>query len=396
MGLPKGMHRINPILGVAVPRVIILKALTLLMAVMCLPEKGTASSKEDPEIAHYRRLVASKPSNIQVNVTYQDLVLKSNPSERATLQNEYEKKLKSRGANAANLYLYGRILTDPDERLGYLLRAVKADATLYQARVDLGRAYYHAGDYDTAISHYKSALNLRPSSGFTRNLLGLAYYYKGYVDQATAEYRKAIELNDRYIDAYLNLGLTYLYTDRAVQAIHVYEQALTVETDGSEKRYVYRNLGMALAQMERIDDAKAAYRKALELDPTYSDAYISLGNLAFNSGDYKNAGGLYEKALENSSESGELQLKLGLSSFNQKNFKKGIVHLQQAVKLDSTQTDAYYYLGLACFNDGQNALAMDALEKYVSQEHRYSKNATVFKAKQLIGDLKRIKIREIY
>ena len=100
--------------------------------------------------------------------------------------------------------------------------------------------------------------------------------------------------------------------------------------------------------------------------------------------------------MENSSGSGELQLKLGLAYFNERTYKKGIGHLQKAVHLDSTQTDVYYYLGLACFNDGQNDLAREALEKYVAKEHRYSRNTTVFKAKQLIGDLKRIKIREMY
>ncbi|MBB31888.1 MAG: hypothetical protein CME25_23665 [Gemmatimonadetes bacterium] len=369
--------------------------LTFLVFCLLIGWLGEARAVEDAEIAHYRRLSTNKPSNVQANVTYQDLKLKSDPSSRGNLQELYKKRLASK-ESAVSLYLYGRLLTDPDEHLSHLVRAVKADEGFYQARVDLGRAYYHSGNYDTAISHYKVALEIRPSSGFVRNLLGLAYYYKGYVDQATAEYRRAIELNERYIDAYLNLGLTYLYTDRADQAVGVYRKALEVDSDGSEKRYVYRNLGMALAQSGSLREAQRAYEKAVEIDPTYADAYISLGNMAFNQGDYEGAAELYEKALENSSGSGELQLKLGLAYFNEKTYKKGIGHLQKAVHLDSTQTDAYYYLGLACFNDGQNDLAREALEKYVAKEHRYSRNTTVFNAKQLIGDLKRIKIREMY
>jgi tetratricopeptide (TPR) repeat protein len=365
-----------------------------ILALICI-WCGEAYAKEDAEIAHYRRLSTSKPSNVQANVTYQDLLLKSDLASRRLLKIEYKKRLSTK-ESAVALYLYGRLLTDPEAYLSHMIQSVKADNGLYRARVDLGRAYYHSGDYDTAISHYKIALQIRPSSGFVRNLMGLAYYYKGYVDQATAEYRRAIDLNARYIDAYLNLGLTYLYTDRPGQAIEVYEQALNVETDGSEKRYVYRNLGMALAQSGKHREAEHAYNKALEIDPTYADAYISLGNLSFNRGEYEVAAEQYEKAVENSSGSGELQLKLGLAYFNERTFKKGIGHLQKAVHLDSTQTDAYYYLGLACFNDGQNDLAREALEKYVAKEHRYSKNATVFKAKQLIGDLKRIKIREMY
>ncbi|MDA0745775.1 MAG: tetratricopeptide repeat protein [bacterium] len=346
------------------------------------------------EVAHLKRRIASSQGDIRAHVDYQDLLLKM--SRRQELLQEYKIYLDKEPGRAIYIYLYGRLLTSPKETLKYMKRAVSKDATLFQARVDLGRAYYHTGEYDLAISHYNAALEMRPTSAFVRNLLGLAYYHKGHADRAVIEYERAIENNNRYLDAYLNLGLTYFYTGKIDEAIRVYQQALELNAGEDDRHFIYRNLGMAYAQKGEIDQAEQAYVEALKFSPDYAEAYVSLGNLAFNQGKYQTAIEKYNKAVINLPNDPSLRLKLGLAYFNEKAFGDAIQNLQKTVELDSAQTDAYYYLGLASFNEGRNDLAMNALETYVEKERRFSRNAVVFKAKQLIDDLKRIQIRDLY
>lgn len=355
------------------------------------PVQGAEVVGSEAELAHFRRLINVRPEDIQANMHYQDLMIRAD--RRRELLTEYLKRLQARPGSAVGLYLYGRLLTRPDERLEYLRRSIRADPRIFHARVDLGRTHYHKGDYDAALAQYRSALELKPGSAFVRNLMGLAYYHKGYADQAVAEYKRAVRLNDKFTDAYLNLGLTYIYTGKPDKAVEIYEQALRFQPDATERRYIYRNLGMAYAQEGKLGKARAAYLKALEIDPQYGEAYVSLGNLAFNRGDYKGAVETYGKAAEAGADDASVYLKLGVSYFNIRNYDSAITHLQKAVRSDSLQTDAYYYLGLACFQDGRYDDAREALEAYVRKEKRISKNSVVFDAKQLLDDLNRLRIR---
>lgn len=355
------------------------------------PVQGAEVGGNEAELAHFRRLIKVRPEDIQANMHYQDLMIKADRRREALA--EYLKRLNARPRSAVRLYLYGRLLTRPDERLEYLKRSTRADPRIFHARVDLGRTYYHKGNYDSALAQYRAALELKPRSAFVRNLMGLAYYHKGYADQAVAEYRRAVKLNDRFTDAYLNLGLTYIYTGRADKAVDIYEQALRFQSDAEERRYIYRNLGMAYAQEGKLGKARAAYLKALEIDPQYGEAYVSLGNMAFNRGDYETAADTYRKATAAGADDASVYLKLGVSYFNVRDYENSIANLQNAVEADSLQTDAYFYLGLACYRDGRHEEAREALEAYVRKEKRISRNSVVFDARQLLDDLNRLRIR---
>ena len=369
-------------------------AVPLFVGFAVLASSGSPRAQVDAEIAHYRRVIEVRPDDVQAHMSYQDALLKAD--RRSTLLREYRSRLKRNPANGLSNFLYARLLADLNDALPYLKLAVDIDPSIDQARLELGRGYYHKGNYDSAITQYSRYLASHPKSAFARNLLGLAYYHKGYPNQAVAEYQRAIGLNEGYTDAYLNLGLTYYYTGKADEAIKVYESALELEGVEPDRHLIWRNLGMARAQQGRLNQARAAYRKALQIKPDYADAHLSLGNLSFNRSEYGDAAESYEKAITDRAGSSSLNLKLGVSYFNQEEYKKGIRHLRKTVELDSTQTDALFYLGLAAFNDGQRDLSKQAFESYVERERRFSRNSSVFRAKELLDDLRRMKVRDLY
>ena len=71
-----------------------------------------------------------------------------------------------------------------------------------------------------------------------------------------------------------NLGLALAERGRIDEAIEHYRKALDIEPDYAE---AHNNLGIALADRGRIDEAMEHYRKALEIDPDYAEAHNNLG-----------------------------------------------------------------------------------------------------------------------
>ncbi len=60
----------------------------------------------------------------------------------------------------------------------------------------------------------------------------------------------------------------------------------------------HNNLGNALTDQGKLDEAVAAYRKALELKPDYAEAHNNLGLALMNQGKLDEAVTAYRKALE--------------------------------------------------------------------------------------------------
>ncbi len=76
----------------------------------------------------------------------------------------------------------------------------------------------------------------------------------------------------------------------------------------------YYNLGILLKNLKRYDEAEAAYRKAIELNPSYATAYSNLAILLRVTERAKEALSLLEKVIEIDSE--DFNPYLGIASIS--------------------------------------------------------------------------------
>ena len=73
-----------------------------------------------------------------------------------------------------------------------------------------------------------------------------------------------------------NLGMALVQTGRIEEAIAHFQQALRIRPDLPEVRY---NLGSALAQVGRVPEAIAQYKQALRIKPDFAEARNALVRL---------------------------------------------------------------------------------------------------------------------
>jgi tetratricopeptide (TPR) repeat protein len=137
------------------------------------------------------------------------------------------------------------------------------------------------GRIEEAISHYQTALRLRPGYADAHSNLGIAYERQGRLDDAAREYEMAIRFASDQWAAHNNLAGIYLKRGRAEDAVREILAYLQL-APGSEAGFF--NLGLAYEALGRKDDAIAAFLRVVAINPRHAKTHASLANLYLKQG----------------------------------------------------------------------------------------------------------------
>ena len=129
------------------------------------------------------------------------------------------------------------------------------------------------------------------------------------VDQAISQYRSEILQDREAILPRLNLGAALMQKGRVQEALAEYEQARRMDDTVPELHY---NLGNAYSQIGRPADAIAAYQRAILLRPDYANAHYNLGNSLLELGQRGDAEEAYRAAIANNDQLAEAYGNLGI------------------------------------------------------------------------------------
>ncbi|MDQ8037552.1 MAG: tetratricopeptide repeat protein [Pedobacter sp.] len=99
----------------------------------------------------------------------------------------------------------------------------------------------------------------------------------GKDDDALAILKGVSQKAPQFSGPLVNEGLIYLRKQQYADAEKVLQEAVKVNP---QNPYAFNLLGVALRELGKFPDAKAAYESALALDPNYAKAHFNLGVLA--------------------------------------------------------------------------------------------------------------------
>lgn len=169
-------------------------------------------------------------------------------------------------------------------------RAIAAGAGFAEIFGNYGNALLAAGETDRAAAAHRRALALAPGSAAAcRNLGGLLRGRGGPGDwpEAAAVLGRAIRLEPGHADTHHDLGLALRQADRVDEAVDAYTRALAIRADFPA---AHMSLGNARLEQGRVERSVAAFRRGLALMPAGPELYYNLGNAL-------HAGGRGEEAL---------------------------------------------------------------------------------------------------
>jgi len=156
-----------------------------------------------------------------------------------------------------------------------LHRAVMLAPDDLQTRLTLARLLHREGRPGNALSQCQHVLSGEPSNSDARLLASRLLAEAGQLGDAEAQLRRVLDFEPERADAISNLGIVLALQNRKLEAVEQFEAAI-VRQDEAETHF---NLANVLVELDRTDDARAHYEKALRLRPHYEKAAAALARL---------------------------------------------------------------------------------------------------------------------
>ena len=157
-------------------------------------------------------------------------------------------------------------------------------------------------------------------------------------------------------DAYHNLGNALLQAGRIEEAYEASLKAIELRPNNSMS---HSNLARTLIRLERYDEAEESLKRALELKPKSSIAWQNFGILHFKQQRYEEAVAAYQKVLITNANSAKAYAGMGAALFELGRYEETVQSLARSIELHPAPTSVIARLILL----GQAASKLGRLEE---------------------------------
>jgi superkiller protein 3 len=196
-----------------------------------------------------------------------------------------------------------------------------APALAQQGEVEFNTGLNHLRDgrVRMAIKSFERAVDEDDENPYFLKGLGLAYIQANELKDAIKAFRKALDLNPYYIDVYNDLGTALILKGERDAGKQQYLTAFNHPQNPTPELSA-RNMGQALLEERRPEEALNWFRTSLQRNPSYSDAYIGIADSLRTMQRPDEATAQLEQAHEQLPEDVSLSLALAESYFAQGRF----------------------------------------------------------------------------
>jgi len=164
-------------------------------------------------------------------------------------------------------------------------------------------------------------------------------------ERAIELFGKALEADQNFALAHFGLGISLFATNNRWKASGEFRKVIQLDPTFQD---AYKWLGDLLVNSPRrlYDQAIQAYQRAVELAPDYAEALVGLGDARQAKGQYDEAIAEYQKALALEPENARVHYGLGKIYYNEKQlYHEAVGAYQRAIQLDPKFLEAHLSLG---------------------------------------------------
>lgn len=289
----------------------------------------------------------------------------------------------SKYAEEANIALGDiyKIFNKNDKAIEYYKNAALKAPDNSDIHLKLARAYEQAGDYNSSLKEYDTALASSSESAeilssleriwqkkvdeFPKDAeahanLGVVFQKQLRYNEALSEYQKAEALNPSNINTKINIGTLYQEQKKYEQAINIYNGILSMQPY-NVKVLVYK--AECLKALKKNEDAINAYKTALNVEPKNAQIKAQLYELLKTEMSTEDVLDFLYKNVQNSPMDAASYYEFAYELHKANKIDDAINFYLETIKLDNKKIDAYVNLSQAYRQKKNYKDAYDVIKK---------------------------------
>ena len=215
----------------------------------------------------------------------------------------------------------------------------------------IGQKSVDNNDFKKAIEYFEQYIKLEPNDINGLINISNAYYQTDQLENATEYIAKALEIDSSNPGAlYLQKNIKNQYAKLLNQGLKYFDENQFDESIGIFKQYInYDNtnikilvkLGVAHKHMKLYDQALEYFSQAINLDETYSDAYLQIAIIANINENYSNALQNLKLADNYNRNNPEIYFEKAKSYWNLNDLENAITNFDKVIELSDPEKSIY-------------------------------------------------------
>jgi Flp pilus assembly protein TadD len=166
---------------------------------------------------------------------------------------------------------------------------------------------------------------------------------------------------------HFNSGVTFYNQNDFSKAIQAYRKVIELDPTYVE---AYNNLGIVYQAMGEVKSAFGAYQKSTEINPRYEKGYNNLGLLFLLEDRYEEALEVFQKALAINPNNIESQINLGILFKKKGQWENAIESYQKALAINPLHSETHYNMALLYEQLENWELAISHYQKFIQLSSR--------------------------
>jgi tetratricopeptide (TPR) repeat protein len=245
-----------------------------------------------------------------------------------------------------------------------------------------GQLLHRREQYKEALELYEQAESKLPEQVVAlRKQLGEAYYElsNGLLWPRGAKSsmpsrdglraaQHAVNLSPENGSAYYNLGVALSDLKRHDEAIAAYKKAIAIEPRATR----FNGLGNVYRDLGRHDEAIAEFQRAIQLDPKFAAPHNGLGNVYRALGRHEEAIAAYQRAIQLDPQDAYPHHGLGNVYRDLGRHEEAIAAYQRAIQLDPQYAYPHNGLGIVYRDLGRHEEAIAAYQRAIELDPQYA------------------------